>query len=158
MVHPANPYWGEMNDADSSQLDSPDSIQLEVPAQVKYLGTITACVRAAFERINCAPPGDQDRMAVELAVHEACANIIEHAYQGKTGKIRMTIDYLQDPCGLAIMLQDTGKAASLENVKEPNLDGPQEKGYGLFLMQQLMDSVEYFPEDGNNRWRLVKRL
>ena len=147
-----------MNEIALSQPESPDSIHLEVPAQVKFLGTVTACVRAALERIKCAPPDDQTRMAVELAVHEACANIIEHAYNGQTGQIEMTIDLLENPCEMVIMLQDTGKAASLENVKQPNLEEPQEKGYGLFLMQQLMDSVEYFPEEGNNCWRLTKRL
>ena len=141
-----------------SQPESPNSIHLEIPAEVKYLGTVTACVRSALERIKCSPLDDRDRMAVELAVHEACANIIEHAYKGRTGQIQMTIDLLENPCELAIELHDTGKAASLENVKQPNLEEPQEKGYGLFLMQQLMDSVEYFPEEGNNRWRLTKRL
>jgi hypothetical protein len=29
---------------------------------------------------------------------------------------------------------------------------------GLFLMQQLMDLVEYQPGIGNNRWRMVKFL
>jgi len=101
---------------------------------------------------------EKEIYAIQLAADEASSNIIEHAYKGRTGQIQMTIDLLENPCELAIELHDTGKAASLENVKQPNLEEPQEKGYGLFLMQQLMDSVEYFPEEGNNRWRLTKRL
>ena len=31
-------------------------------------------------------------------------------------------------------------------------------GIGLFLVRRIMDEVEYFPQPGGNRWRLLKRL
>ena len=31
-------------------------------------------------------------------------------------------------------------------------------GIGLFLVRRIMDEVEYFPQPGSNRWRLLKRL
>ena len=142
-------------------LNGPDpthTIQLEIPAQLKYLSTITACVRAVLERVDCASTTAIDRTAVELAVHEACANIIIHAYGENPGRIQMTLILSENPCQLEVLLRDTGKAASLEDMGEPDLDEPQERGYGLFLMKQLMDSVEYYPRSGDNRWRLVKHL
>jgi serine/threonine-protein kinase RsbW len=140
------------------QPDPANTIELEIPAQVKYLGTITACVRAVLERVDCASPAGIDLMAIELAVHEACVNIIMHAYAETTGRIQMTITLSENPCRLEILLQDTGKAGSLEELAAPDPGELRERGYGLFLIKQLMDSVEYFPQNGNNRWRLVKNL
>lgn len=138
--------------------DPANTIQLAVPAQVKYLSTITACVRAVLERVSCANNSGIDRTAIELAVHEACVNIIEHAYRESAGSIEMTLTLSENPCQMEIWLRDTGKAGALEELAAPNPDELRERGYGLFLMRQLMDSVEYFPQNGDNRWRLVKNL
>jgi serine/threonine-protein kinase RsbW len=135
-----------------------NTIRLEVPAQVKYLSTITACVRAVLDRVSCTNNRGIDRAAIELAVHEACVNIIEHAYGESAGQIEMTLTLTENPCRLEIWLRDTGKAGTLGALAAPDPDELRERGYGLFLMNQLMDSVEYFPQNGDNRWRLVKNL
>jgi serine/threonine-protein kinase RsbW len=84
--------------------------------------------------------------AVELAVDEACSNIIEHAYGlDKGGEIECTCTAAND-C-LTVILRDHGKPFNLSSVTEPDLSSGLEKrplgGLGVFLMRQLMDEVRF---------------
>jgi serine/threonine-protein kinase RsbW len=105
--------------------------------------------------------GELDIYAVELAVDEACANIIEHAYGGEgIGDIQCTC--LVNTDKLTIILRDHGKPFDPESVPEPNLKAPIEElqpgGAGLFLMRKMMDEVEFnFDSEKGNVLRLVKR-
>lgn len=77
-----------------------------------------------------------------LALTEACANIIEHSYQGKAGgtiELHLTIDATR----LVLTLRDYGRPFDLSQYKPPDLDQPHEGGYGVYLIRSLMDSVEY---------------
>jgi serine/threonine-protein kinase RsbW len=89
---------------------------------------------------------DLEIYAVELAVDEACANIIEHAYgEEGVGDILCTCHVNKDK--LTITLRDSGKPFNPESVPEPKLDVPLEElqpgGAGLFLMRKMMDEVEF---------------
>jgi len=84
--------------------------------------------------------------AVQLAVDEACSNIIEHAYQNDpTGIIECTCDL--DKENLVIILRDHGCCFDPSIVPEPVLTGAinerQIGGLGLYLIRQLMDEVQY---------------
>jgi len=84
--------------------------------------------------------------AVELAVDEACTNIIEHAYGlNKGGEIECTCTAAND-C-LTVILRDHGKPFNLSSVTEPDLSSGLEKrplgGLGVYLMRQLMDEVRF---------------
>ncbi|MCB8987612.1 MAG: ATP-binding protein [Ardenticatenaceae bacterium] len=95
---------------------------------------------------------------IELAVHEACTNIVEHAYAGISGRIEIAFTLSEEHRQFIIELRDRGQSFNLADVQSPDLEQPQTSGYGLFLVHQLMDEVSYFPEPGNNRWRLVKNF
>jgi serine/threonine-protein kinase RsbW len=96
---------------------------------------------------------------VQLAVHEVCANIIEHAYGGQEGgRIVAALTITKAPCSIVIDLLDTGQAFTLERVQAPEPETLQEGGYGLFLVHTLLDEVAYIPATHQNCWRLVKRL
>lgn len=79
---------------------------------------------------------------LQLAITEACTNIIRHAYQMEEGHdIIMTA--VADPDRITITLRDFGKKIDLNKYYPPYLDEPSEGGYGVFLMLNLMDIVEY---------------
>ncbi|MBK8988817.1 MAG: ATP-binding protein [Chloroflexi bacterium] len=109
-----------------------------------------------FERQQGLAAQDSLFYNIELAVHEACTNIVEHAYAGISGRIEIAFTLLEEPRQFIIELHDRGQSFNLADVVAPNFEQPQTSGYGLFLVHQLMDEVAYFPEPGNNRWRLVK--
>ena len=89
---------------------------------------------------------DTEVYAVELAVDEACSNIIEHAYGSDMGgEIECTCSAAND-C-LTVILRDHGKPFNLSSVTEPDLASGLEKrplgGLGVHLMRQLMDEVRF---------------
>jgi serine/threonine-protein kinase RsbW len=95
---------------------------------------------------------DEDEIyAVELAVDEACSNIID---------IECTCNNING--GLEIILKDKGKPFDPEIIPAPDfsvdLDHLKPRGAGLFLIRNMMDDVEFnFSENNGNVIRMVKR-
>lgn len=102
----------------------------------------------------------ETHQAVELAVHEVCTNIVEHAYgEDSQGRIDVTITVVESPArSLVVELQDNGKPFDATQAATVNLDEPQEGGYGLYLAHMLLDDVQYERSGGRNIWRLTKIL
>jgi serine/threonine-protein kinase RsbW len=104
---------------------------------------------------------DTAAYGVELAVDEACTNIIEHAYGGEgKGEIECTARATKD--GLVIILRDKGKAFDPTGVPDPDVNAPLEKlpsrGAGLFLMRKMMDEVHFeFRKGKGNTLTMLKR-
>lgn len=99
--------------------------------------------------------------AVEMAVDEACTNIIEHAYGGEgQGDIECTCQINHNE--LTVTLRDYGCPFEPSDVPEPDIDAAledrQEGGLGLYLIQKLMDEVHFeFTADFGNILTMVKR-
>ncbi len=99
--------------------------------------------------------------AVEMAVDEACTNIIEHAYGGEGfGDIECTCQV--DTYGLTVALRDYGHPFDPSRVPEPDINASLEErregGLGLFLIRKLMDEVHFeFAPDSGNVLTLIKR-
>ena len=98
---------------------------------------------------------------IQLAVDEACSNIVEHAYGGEgAGNIECTCQEITE--GIKIVLCDWGSPFNPDAVPDPRLPGSiqdvEVRGAGLFLIRKLMDEVnfEFSPKHGN-RLSLVKR-
>ena len=99
---------------------------------------------------------------IQLAVDEACANVVDHAYTGaEPGDIEVSCR-LSDRL-LTIRVRDWGEGFDLGGVKDPDLEAPLEErslgGLGLFLVRQVMDDVQFTsdPEQGNELM-MSKRL
>ena len=104
-----------------------------------------------------------DEVAVcrcQLAVDEACTNIIEHGYEGEDrGEIALVCAPADGE--LVITISDQAQRFDPEAVPEPTLNASLEDmqigGLGLYFMRQVMDAVEFTYEDGNNKLVLVKK-
>jgi serine/threonine-protein kinase RsbW len=98
--------------------------------------------------------------AIDLAVDEACTNIIEHAYGGEgVGEIRCTCLVLKN--GLEIVLHDYGRPFNPSKIPPPDakvrLKDLKDRGAGLFLMQKMMDEVRFeFNQREGNTLTMVK--
>lgn len=83
---------------------------------------------------------------IELAVDEACSNIITHAYRGAPGEIVMETR-AERGHRLTVILTDTGRPFDPEAVPMPvagaSLEDMQVGGLGLYLMRVTMDSVRF---------------
>lgn len=100
---------------------------------------------------------------VQLAVDEACTNIIRHAYSSE-GKGMITIR-----CGLpdsgnkfVVNIKDRGKPFDPNSVPIPNakplLIKGKENGLGIFLMKKSVDNIKYTYDRKYNKLTMVKYL
>jgi serine/threonine-protein kinase RsbW len=99
--------------------------------------------------------------ALELAVEEACANVCRHAYGGHCGEIELTLE--RGEGSVEVVLRDWGAPFDPGAVRSPDLAATLEErslgGLGLYLMQKLMDRVEFqFDGEGGNTLTMVKQL
>lgn len=135
------------------------TIKLEIPAEHKHLNIIGACLTALLERVDHLNDREMLAYNLELALHETCTNIVEHAYSEQIGRIQIAMSIASTPQRqLVIDLFDTGRSFVIENAESPDLDNAQVHGYGLYLMRQLLDEVIYNTEKEHNHWRLIKNL
>jgi serine/threonine-protein kinase RsbW len=121
------------------------------PAEVSSLAKIATYVTRAAEQAGL---GARSVYAVQMAVDEACSNIIEHAYEGQEdGKIECTCEVTSK--GLAVTLCDQGAHFDPLCVSEPDVCSPlyerSRGGLGIYFIRKLMDEVQYefVPERGN---------
>lgn len=141
---------------------------LTVPASLDHLRFITAFIAKIAGAVGFAP---EQVHRIELAIDEACANIILHAYEEKPGG-NITVRVRAHPGQkIVIALIDTGKTFEPDEVPQHdphvNLDNLKIGGLGIFLMRQAMDDVRFeFNVAGSrpdepakfNRLTLVKHL
>lgn len=122
-----------------------------LPAEYKSLEKISKfVVHAARE----AGFNNQKVYEVELAVDEACCNIIDHAYGGEgRGDMRCSVEVGEGK--LKVTLEDQGRPFDPTLVPEPLVNVPlsrlRKRGAGVFLMRKVMDELHYesSPENGN---------
>jgi serine/threonine-protein kinase RsbW len=98
---------------------------------------------------------------LQLAVDEACTNVVLHAYGGRGGEIEVTIEPVDD--GVRVVIRDWGAAFDPGTVPAPDVTAPLAQrslgGLGLYLMRQLMDEVDFcFDGRSGNRLTMLKRL
>jgi serine/threonine-protein kinase RsbW len=109
------------------------------------------------ERVRAAGFGDEPVSEIELALTEALANVMEHSYAGDTSK-EIAVTVVGDEHSLRISVRDWGTSFDPAGYSPRDLDDPGEGGYGVFLIDELMDRVirEAQP-DGGTLLTLVKR-
>jgi serine/threonine-protein kinase RsbW len=134
--------------------------QLIVPAQHDQLAQL-----ATFVAVAAAEVGFDETQVnrIELAVDEACSNIIDHAYMGDAGTIQLEVD-IEPQQQLTIVLIDQGQSFNPDHVPAyapcTSLDEVKIGGLGIHLMRQAMDDVCYeFGVPGiGNRLTMKKQL
>ncbi len=109
-------------------------------------------------RINApVPVGDHTIFGVQLALQEAATNIMFHGLQpGFSQEISVVARF--EGSQLQLELAYDGLTFSRKNVPAPSFDGSRDRGFGLFLIDQLMDEVSYGFTEGHNTIRLSKEL
>jgi sigma-B regulation protein RsbU (phosphoserine phosphatase) len=98
-----------------------------------------------------------------LCCDEAGTNIVMHSYKETTLKnpsFECSIKFTDKT--IEILFKDQGKMFQRENVPKPslqaNLRGERRGGFGVFIMEKLMDSVEYKYQDGFNMLIMSKTI
>ena len=97
--------------------------------------------------------------AVNLAIDEILTNTISYGYDDEESHRIELILRLEDET-LVVVIVDDSRAFDPSLVREPDLKASIEEralgGLGLFLVQQMMDGVDYQRRDGCNVVTLTK--
>jgi len=130
---------------------------LSLFADFEQLATIRDFVATAGRNLGLAQDAIYD---LQLAVDEACANVIKHAYGGRGGKIKVTVKAVGD--AVQVTIRDWGSAFDPQAVAIPDVSAPLEErplgGLGLFLMRQMMDRVHFqFDQEQGNTLTMTKK-
>ena len=121
-----------------------DTLEVEVPAEAAQLATVRHLIR----RWATANGGsDDDCAAFAIAVTEACANAVEHAYGPGDAVIDLSADLVE---GVAtVTVRDRGAW------REPRGGN---RGRGIPVMKEFMDDVLIDTGDGGTTVKLVRRI
>jgi serine/threonine-protein kinase RsbW len=98
---------------------------------------------------------------LKLAVDEACTNVIEHGYEGRSGTIRLSV--AGNDGSLTVVIEDRGRPFDPASVPPPDLSADWQDrrigGLGWHIIRSCVDEIRYEPgADGGNRLTLVKKL
>lgn len=123
---------------------------LIIPGRYERIQEVCEFVSRAAEEAGMT---EREVFHCQLAVDEACTNIIEHAYGGED---RGRIEAVCESGGgqLTIILTDTGAPFDPTTVPEPDpyraIEDVGIGGHGLHFMRHAMDTVEFHSgRDGN---------
>ncbi len=151
-VHPI------VNTAPDANKTAPGTKHLTLGNDVQQVPQLAAFVEEVAEGIGADA---STTMNLNLAMEEAVVNIMNYAYpEGTTGDIDIDADYRDDT--LTFVICDSGTPFDPTGNDEPDTTLSAEErpigGLGIFLVQQLMDSVAYKRKDNKNILTLKKKI
>ena len=127
-------------------------------AEVASLTDVSRFVRDWLALQDVCLESQKERYLIELAVVEACTNIIRYAYPASSqGRLGLCLARAGE-C-IEVLVLDEGAPFDPTGVPPPDLHESKEGGYGLFLMRTIMTSITYCRR--GSRWnclRLVREV
>lgn len=128
--------------------------ELIIEATLENMDTVLDFVN---ERLPGRPTKIKNQ--IELAVDEVFSNIARYAYHPAIGGATVRVVVGDD---VTIEFEDSGIAYDPLAKDDPDVSLPPEKrkagGLGVFMVKNLMDSVEYRREGGKNIMTIKKWL
>jgi serine/threonine-protein kinase RsbW len=113
-------------------------VVLEVPAKPEFL----LLARLAATSVGrCAGASEETIADLKLAVTEAVANAVRHAYPPDDPG-RVTVELTTTPGKLEVAVSDTGKGLAGAGPAPAGPPGPAESGMGLSIIRAIADEVD----------------
>jgi len=128
-------------------------LEHHMPAEAEYLREMRNALRKLLDQLGIEP-ALRDRLV--LAVDEACANIIRHAYGGETrGGIGLRVSRVDDV--LSFELTDDAPCVDPGRMRPKPLGECRAGGLGIALIDTVMDTWHVEPASSKSGNRLVLR-
>jgi serine/threonine-protein kinase RsbW len=132
------------------QYTAEDNFTLEAPGRYNYLAAIRQAILDVCGRAGIAP----ERAAqLEMAVDEACSNIIEHSYGGEEGARRLAepdalrVHIIRARDRIVVEIHDRGTGFDFDATPgvapADYLDERRRRGLGLYIIRCFVDDVSY---------------
>jgi anti-sigma regulatory factor (Ser/Thr protein kinase) len=124
---------------------------LTIPATYEALEALKPFVESVE-----SPASEKMLSQILLAIHELCVNIVQHAYAGAPGEIQL--ETWLDADRVKFLIRDSAPNAYMSpgNIVSPEPASLPESGWGIYIVHQVMDEVEYRRLPGGNEWLLGK--
>lgn len=138
-----------------------NSYRLKLPADSANLDIIRKFIAGIAENMGFS---EEDIYQIELAVDEACANVIKHAYVGdNTREKEIHVRVKTQPQKIEITIADRGIGFNPNAIQTPNMEEYLKRmkpgGLGLHLIKTLMDKVSFRIHPGvRNEVKMSKLL
>jgi anti-sigma regulatory factor (Ser/Thr protein kinase)/putative methionine-R-sulfoxide reductase with GAF domain len=121
-----------------------DLLEVEVPAEAEQLATIRHLIR---RWVTANDGTDDDCAAFAIAVTEACANSVEHAYGPGDASVQVRAALMDGEA--TVTIRDRGRWRT---------PGGDNRGRGIPLMREFMDDVVIDPGDDGTTVELSRRI
>lgn len=128
-------------------------IKLKIPSKPQYIRK----TRKVIEEI-CGRSGFTKRQIKELklALSEALANVIEHAYKNNPDQT-IFIYFVIGSDKMEVVIRDFGKKPDPDKFKTRDLSLLKERGLGLFFMEKFVDHLMFdFSGTRHNELKFIK--
>jgi serine/threonine-protein kinase RsbW len=114
------------------------SVRLNLPREVDSVPAVRRLLRCALAILHVDKQAGAD---LEIALTEACANVVKHAAGAEKFEVRL--DVAADRCAIDVVDNGAGFDASTVSpaTGSPAPDTDGEHGRGLFLIRALSDNV-----------------
>jgi serine/threonine-protein kinase RsbW len=114
-------------------------VQLTFPAAARYL----VLARLGVAGLGSVARLDDSTLAdLKLAVTEACANAVRHAYaEEEPGDVRLSMR-LEEDGTLVVEVSDDGGGFDIGGVRRWDPSSMRESGMGFEIMRSIVDDVE----------------
>jgi len=132
------------------------NLEIEIPTQTRYLGLI-GNIGEQLARDLTEYVGDHDLLAytLNLVLTEALSNVMKYA-SSENQILRVCINI--EAGILSIQVHDQGRGFDLDQLPCAEPESLCERGRGIFIMRQLMDSVDYRKTEAGNVLEMKKKL
>lgn len=132
--------------------------ELSITNDLSHLAQVNDFVKNIGDELNFAPSDTQN---LKLAIEEAVVNVINYAYPaGEKGEI--DIEATATATALRFKITDNGVAFAPTDAPDVDTSLTAEErqigGLGIFLVRQLMDTINYERIDGKNVLTLTKKI
>ncbi|BCJ41783.1 hypothetical protein GCM10010168_74710 [Actinoplanes ianthinogenes] len=108
------------------------SVRLNLPREVDSVPAVRRLLRCALTSLTVDRQAGTD---LEIALTEACANVVKHATGAEAYEVRL--DVAEDRCSIDVV--DDGHGFDPAGGTAPTADS--ERGRGLFLIRALAENV-----------------
>lgn len=139
----------------------PKTVQITIPSA---LGFEKIAILTVSEVAKSAGLSAERIMDLCTALGEACINAIEHGNQG-IPEAAVVVTIAELPGSIQVEIMDCGQKQLPPGLgtERPNLEerieGKMEtRGWGIYLMRQLVDLLEFESKPGRNITRLIIRF
>lgn len=142
----------------ADQRAAPLSFELSLPASRESLSVIRSAVGTFLDHDFRRRGAAELVLDVQLALQEACTNVVRHAYGGDAAPGPIYVRVELEPLLLRLEISDEGASYDFERVPPPDFATPQEGGFGLHLIRSTMSKASYGRRGSRNTLVLEKAL